>query len=64
MIYTPVYFFIGKKIGENISENEFVKILSRKVQGTLSFTSSERTTAFDTASPLQKVLSNVVNISL
>ena len=41
-----------------------MKILSRKVQGTLSFTSSERTTAFDTASPLQKVLSNVVNISL
>ncbi|KAL4222585.1 Wolframin [Mactra antiquata] len=45
----------GKKIGENISENEFVKILSRKVQGTLTLTSSETSAAYEAASPFEKV---------
>lgn len=46
----------GKTIGENISENDFVKVLSKKVQGTLTLTSSERSDAFEAASPIQKVL--------
>ncbi|XP_045168412.2 wolframin-like [Mercenaria mercenaria] len=46
----------GKKIGENISENEFVKILSRKVQGTMTLTSTERSAAYDAASPVEKLL--------
>ena len=45
----------GKKIGENISENDFVQVLSKKVQGTLTYTSTEKSDAYEAASPLQKV---------
>ena len=51
-------FFVGKKIGENISENDFVKVLTKKVQGTMSLTASDRTDAYEAAGPLQKVKSS------
>lgn len=46
---------LGKKIGENISENEFVKILSKKVQGTMTLTSTEKSAAYEAAGPVEKV---------
>ncbi|WAQ93966.1 WFS1-like protein [Mya arenaria] len=36
----------GKNIGDNISETEFVKLLSQKIQGTMTLTWSERSSAF------------------
>lgn len=32
---------LGKKIGDSINETEFVKILSKKIQGNLTLTSEE-----------------------
>jgi hypothetical protein len=34
-------FLTGKKIGDSINETEFVKFLSKKIQGNLTLTSSE-----------------------
>ncbi|WAQ93965.1 WFS1-like protein [Mya arenaria] len=45
----------GKKIGDNISETEFVKLLSRKIQGTMTLTGSERSSAFQAASLWEKI---------
>ncbi|XP_052248571.1 wolframin-like isoform X2 [Dreissena polymorpha] len=45
----------GKKIGENISENEFVKILSRKIQGDMTLTSTERSAAYEAAGWFEKI---------
>lgn len=36
-----VYIYLGKKIGDSINETEFVKILSKKIQGNLTLTSEE-----------------------
>ena len=47
--------FLGRKIGENISENDFVKVLTKKVQGTMNLTSSDRSDAYEAAGPFQRV---------
>ncbi|ESP03181.1 hypothetical protein LOTGIDRAFT_171654 [Lottia gigantea] len=49
----------GKKIGTEITENDFVKTLSKKIQGTLTLTSDEiedTTEAYKTATIAQKIL--------
>ncbi|KAJ8314058.1 hypothetical protein KUTeg_008619 [Tegillarca granosa] len=48
----------GKKIGDQISENEFVKVLSKKIQGQITLTSGEmhtRSDEYKSAALLQKV---------
>ncbi|XP_052811052.1 wolframin-like [Mya arenaria] len=45
----------GKNIGDNISETEFVKLLSQKIQGTMTLTWSERSSAFQVASLWEKI---------
>lgn len=37
----PAVFFSGKKIGDTINETEFVKVLSKKIQGNITLTSGE-----------------------
>ncbi|XP_050388379.1 wolframin [Patella vulgata] len=47
----------GRKIGQEITENDFVKTLSKKIQGTLTLTSDEEegtTEAYKSATTLQK----------
>ncbi|RUS92129.1 hypothetical protein EGW08_000153 [Elysia chlorotica] len=49
----------GKRIGDTISENDFVKTVSKKIQGTLTLTSEETdetSVAYNAASPARKVL--------
>ncbi|KAL3832230.1 hypothetical protein ACJMK2_023890 [Sinanodonta woodiana] len=49
----------GNKIGQQISENEFVMVLSRKIQGQITLTSNEASVhsdAYATSSPVEKVL--------
>ncbi|KAK3591125.1 hypothetical protein CHS0354_040188 [Potamilus streckersoni] len=49
----------GNKIGQQISENEFVMVLSRKIQGQITLTTNEASVhsdAYATSSPVQKVL--------
>lgn len=36
-----VFFHSGKRIGDEINENEFVKMLSKKIQGKVTLTSDE-----------------------
>ena len=35
------HFFSGKKIGDKISETEFVKVLSKKIQGQITLSPEE-----------------------
>ncbi|KAK0047738.1 wolframin [Biomphalaria pfeifferi] len=49
----------GKKIGDTVTENAFVKTLSRKIHGTLTWTteeSNETSTAYDSAGFVKRVL--------
>ncbi|WAQ93967.1 WFS1-like protein [Mya arenaria] len=39
----------GKKMGDTISETEFVKLMSQQIQGTVTLTDSERSAAFQAA---------------
>ncbi|GFS07782.1 wolframin [Elysia marginata] len=49
----------GKSIGDTITENDFVKTVSKKIQGTLTLTAEETdetSAAYNAASPVRKVL--------
>ncbi|XP_052811069.1 wolframin-like [Mya arenaria] len=45
----------GKKMGDTISETEFVKLMSQQIQGTVTLTDSERSAAFQAASLGEKI---------